>query len=346
MFEKCYDCVIVGQGIAGSLVAMRGLELGLKILVIDDKNEANASSIAAGLVEAISGKRWTLSYRANEWMPFAKDIYEKLERRLGVTFINHLENYRVILDGKQEQFVQKRLKDPVINAYLGDFISKLPFGLFCQKGAYKIKESFSIKASILLNAVRKELALRQVLRKEILPMDHIKWHQQRLFVKLKEASVQTRSLIFCQGHQLENNPFFQDLDFRPSRGDVLTLASPQLKPNCHIVQKEWLVPVCDQHYRFGATYDWPPYDAEALRLKNREKLSVAIKNWGIDDVSILQHQHGFRCNLSTPQPILRAHHKHPEIFVLGALGSKGFMSAPYLSHQFFEKHLIPMLGAL
>ena len=53
-------------------------------------------------------------------------------------------------DDKQEQFIQKRLKDPVINAYIGDFITKLPFGLFCQKGAYKIKESFSIKASILL----------------------------------------------------------------------------------------------------------------------------------------------------------------------------------------------------
>ena len=346
MFETCYDCVIVGQGIAGSLVAMQGLELGLNILVIDEDKNDNASSVAAGLVEAVSGKRWTLSYRANEWMPFAKDVYQTLERRLNLSFINDLESYRVVLDDKQEQCIQKRLRDPILKDYIGDFITKLPFDLLCQKGAYKIRESFSIKAPLLLNAIKIALQNRQVLRNETLDLNQIDLSQDQVLLRLKEERVHAKSLIFCQGHQLENNPFFQDLDFRPSRGDVLTFSSAKLKPHCHIVQKEWLVPIDEDRYRFGATYDWPPYDERELKIKNKDRLVSSIEGWGIKDINLLDHQYAFRCNLSIPHPLLQSHKAHPQLFVLGALGSKGFMSAPYMSDHFYQQHLIPKLASL
>ena len=79
---NAYDFIIVGQGIAGSLIAHFLLQHNKKILVIDKFNPNSASNIAAGVVNPITGRRMVKSWLIDDVLPFAKSTYRLLENQL------------------------------------------------------------------------------------------------------------------------------------------------------------------------------------------------------------------------------------------------------------------------
>jgi glycine/D-amino acid oxidase-like deaminating enzyme len=66
------DYIIVGQGIAGSMVAHFLLQKGKKILVIDQYNPTSSSNIAAGVVNPVTGRKMVKTWMIDDLLPFAK----------------------------------------------------------------------------------------------------------------------------------------------------------------------------------------------------------------------------------------------------------------------------------
>ena len=66
------DYLIIGQGIAGTLLAYFLQKKGASILVIDDAYERAATQVAAGIINPITGRRYVKSWRVDELIPFAK----------------------------------------------------------------------------------------------------------------------------------------------------------------------------------------------------------------------------------------------------------------------------------
>ena len=56
-FNKKYDCLVVGQGLAGTLLVHDLLERNKSILIVDAPLRASASRVAAGLINPISVRR-------------------------------------------------------------------------------------------------------------------------------------------------------------------------------------------------------------------------------------------------------------------------------------------------
>ena len=67
MAKNNLDFLIVGQGIAGSLLAWHLLRLGASIIVIDDNHAGAASLVAAGIINPISGIRMVPSWEFNRF---------------------------------------------------------------------------------------------------------------------------------------------------------------------------------------------------------------------------------------------------------------------------------------
>lgn len=63
------DCLIIGQGLAGSALAMRMLARGWKILVINRADSTSPSQIAAGLFNPVTGKMFAKTWMADELFP-------------------------------------------------------------------------------------------------------------------------------------------------------------------------------------------------------------------------------------------------------------------------------------
>ena len=65
------DYLIIGQGLAGSLLAWELIQRDCKVVIIDNGKE-NASQVAAGLINPITGMRFVKSADVDTLLPAAK----------------------------------------------------------------------------------------------------------------------------------------------------------------------------------------------------------------------------------------------------------------------------------
>ena len=79
------DFLIVGQGLAGSLLAWELMQRGSKVLIVDS-GMPNASQVAAGLINPITGMRFVKTTDVDVLLPTAKAHYSNLEQTFGQTF--------------------------------------------------------------------------------------------------------------------------------------------------------------------------------------------------------------------------------------------------------------------
>lgn len=80
------DCLIIGQGLAGSALAMQMLARGWRILVINRSDAASPSQIAAGLFNPVTGKMFAKTWMVDELFPFLHQYYREVEQLTGVHF--------------------------------------------------------------------------------------------------------------------------------------------------------------------------------------------------------------------------------------------------------------------
>ena len=72
---RCYhlriaiDFLIIGQGLAGTVLAWNLIQRGRSVIVLDREDESTSSKVAAGLINPITGRYLTKSWRADETLP-------------------------------------------------------------------------------------------------------------------------------------------------------------------------------------------------------------------------------------------------------------------------------------
>ena len=84
------DFLVVGHGIAGAILAYVLRQRGHRVLVYDPGQANSASNVAAGLMNPVAGKRFALTWRAAELLPFAATFYRELEQHLNQPFFTEI----------------------------------------------------------------------------------------------------------------------------------------------------------------------------------------------------------------------------------------------------------------
>ena len=64
------DYLIVGQGIAGTVLSYTLLEKGKTALVIDKNQAQTSSKVATGICNPITGRRWAKTWQGDKLFPF------------------------------------------------------------------------------------------------------------------------------------------------------------------------------------------------------------------------------------------------------------------------------------
>src|SRR5687767_7966704 len=81
------DFIIVGQGLAGSVLALKLMENGYSVMVIDKPELSACSKIAAGIWNPVVFKRLTKSWMIDEILPEMLRFYRKAGTDLKLKFI-------------------------------------------------------------------------------------------------------------------------------------------------------------------------------------------------------------------------------------------------------------------
>ena len=77
------DFLIIGQGLAGSTLAVELLKRGKSILVVDRQDGGGSTRVAAGLVTPLTGKGMNPGWRQQECLQKAEAFYHALEQESG-----------------------------------------------------------------------------------------------------------------------------------------------------------------------------------------------------------------------------------------------------------------------
>ena len=88
--------LIVGQGVAGTTLGFRLLRAGHTVHFTDAPGQTAASTVAAGIVNPITGRRFVKSWRIDELLPATRALYTELETFLGGRYYYELPLIRTL----------------------------------------------------------------------------------------------------------------------------------------------------------------------------------------------------------------------------------------------------------
>lgn len=328
------DFLIIGQGLAGSLLAWELIQRGYQVLIVDNGIE-NASQCAAGLINPITGMRFVKSAQIETLLPVAKDYYRQLGVFFQQNFYVEKTMLRIFHSEKEACHAQKRVHDLSYQAYWGEIITTpditAPFGMIEQlQTAY-------VLTSPLLSALKQFFIEKHCYQKS-----HVDYKDLKLTPNLSWHDIQPKQLIFCEGYQLHHNPWFSKLPLQAAKGEILTLEITSPLPNKILNYGHWLIPLERPIFRTGATFDTQNIDtlctekAKNLLLKTLQEVLPQITT-----AKILKHQANIRPCTLDKQPFIGCHPHYSQLGIFNGFGAKGSLQIPYYSRHFanyLERH--------
>lgn len=331
------NTLIVGAGLAGCLLAWRLRAAGESVLVIGDSTKSCAASVAAGVINPVTGRWAVKSWQIDALLPEAERSYRAIEAELGVEIYHPIPLRRFCQNEADLKRIGRRSRNPRYADVLGELCppGEAPEALSDSCGSFEIHGAAYVDLPPLLEAMRADLQAAQSYREGF--FDH-KALQQDTDQGWHYEDCSAERVVFCEGAAVRHNPFFPNLPMKPVKGETLAFRCPELElPRSIFHNGKWLLPYGENRYRIGATYDEddlseaPTASAKATLLKG---LADILKT--VPKLEIEQHLAGLRPSTKDARPIMGKHPDHKGLFLLNGLGSKGASLAPLMTRQFTE----------
>lgn len=287
---------VIGFGLSGACVTLRLLEKGKEFRVIDD-GKPGATIVAAGLVNAVAGKNFEPSWKVSEYWKEALPFYNELEPKL----FSPLPIHRFWRDHKDRaKFDRKReLLEPWIEQ-IDDT------GVTWKHGGWLDTRSF-------LKAARQKL--------------------KSSGIEFASQSSEARTKIFCTGASGLLKKDFGDIPHRSAKGEILTVRIPGWNESRILTQNGWIIPLGNDLYRVGATYEWDQLD-NSPTAEGREKVEAILRKFTSLEFTVEAHVAGVRPIIQRSRPVIKQDGNH---WMLNGLGSKGVIYAPLAARELIEQ---------
>ena len=325
-----FDYIIVGQGLAGSVLAFQLMEEGKKIVVIDENHLQTSSKIAAGLCNPVVFKRLTKSWLVESVLPLAVNFYRKQEQLLNNNFYQEMPIYKLFVDEKESSFWKQKSNEPELFEWINDKNEK-PFDeqyITMPYGASKVLQSGFLRTKKWLQAFQEYLSKNNAFVESTFDYADLKIEASAFYWKNFKA----KGIIFCEGYKNSFNPYFNHLPFKLTKGEVLSVDFENLTLDAAINKGVFILPY-DGAYKLGATYNWDEID-ENISEKAKEELLNKAQKFIKDNIIVNKHEAGVRPTVRDRRPLLGVHHQHNNFFIFNGLGTKGVMLAPWLAQKF------------
>lgn len=325
------DYLIIGQGIAGTLLSYFLLKSGQKVIVIDQDHQGAASNIAAGIINPITGRRFVKSWMVDELLPFAKTTYHELEAQLKASFFHERNIVRVLFSAGEENDWLSRTTIDGFAPYMKTQSEATDFD-------GKIKEGYShvelcntaqLDMPKLIKAFQHHLLQKNSLIIEAFDYDLLEIKAESIQYK----NILAKKIIFCQGYQSRDNPWFGELPFVLAKGEVLLVKIPNVNFKKMLKHQLFIVPLEDDLYWVGSSYEWK-FENDKPSKKTGDSLREKLQNILEGPFEVVDHLAGIRPTVFDRRPLIGLHNVHTQLGVFNGLGTKGASLGPYWAAQF------------
>ncbi len=332
--------IIVGLGLAGSILSWHLLKRNIPFIVIDKPDRFTSSKVAAGIMNPTVFRYLTLSWKAPGVFDEAVRFYRNFELETSQNVLHDITIARILSENEPVKW-RSKLFLPGFDQFLeiADAIPHLEKTIDAPYGFGLVKNVAWLDTNSFLNFIRLELNRLGALVEETFIYDTLKIQEQHILYK----DIKADKIVFCEGHAVSDNPWFNRLPFRPVKGEVLTLHIPELNTNQLLNKDVFILPLGNDLYRVGSTYDWNFVNDKPTN-EARTYLTDKLVRFLRVPFELVDHQSGIRPAIADRRPVTGRHPLFKPLHIFNGLGSKGAMLAPSLAQKFINQlvnELIP-----
>ena len=325
---KKIDFIIIGQGIAGTILAFELLKRNKTVQVFDKFQENSSSRIALGIYNPLVLKWFTRSWQANNQLKALNAFCEDFEKDFNVK-INHKKHIYKFLDSNYSiNNWNEKQSSPNRKPFMSEELKYLdgiknPFGVVLQSGWVDTK--------LMLDSFRFFLKKNNFLNEGDFFYDKI--NVKKDFIEYENFV--SKYMVFCEGASVVNNPYFNNLGFKMTKGEIIHFKSPDLKLSEIIHSGIITIPILNDLYYAGATFNW---DAKNLICSEEAKNEILekIKKLKNFNYQLIDQKVAIRPSVKDRRAIIGNHKRHKNLYLMNGLGSRGMLLSPYLASQLYS----------
>lgn len=339
------DYIIVGQGIAGSILSYELLKKNKKILLIDNNYPNSSSRVAAGLFNPVTGRRMVHTWLAHELFGLAHSYYPKIELKLKTQFFHPLPLHYLFSSIKESNDLYAKFSEPEFADWINqNQTANCLTDIHAPLGFLELKQAGWCNVNKLLVAFKNYFEITGCYLQE-------QFNYEKLYQTVRGweyGHIKTAAVIFCEGVGGLNNPWFGYLPFKPVKGEIITFKSNKLSLTSIVKQHYWIIPQGNGIFKCGATFDFNQINETPSKQAVNELFKWLTKTLR-GSFEVINHQAAIRPTTLDRRPLLGEHATCKNLFIFNGLGSKGVSLAPYLASHFIgylfsENELIPELN--
>lgn len=318
--------LIIGQGLAGSLLAMEFLKRGEDFMVIDDGLEDASSRLALGAYTPIYGKRMVANEDINLYIKKAQETYAEIEKTIQKKVFFQVNTYQAFVDEEEKKAFNQYSLNPALKPFL-NFEPEKHANIRTHLGAYEVLQTGRLDCPLFIDEISSYLKSQNKYRSEIFENDQLFPDNDHSW---RYKGIHAKKIIFCQGYKNIYNPFFNDIPFAPSRGLLLYIYAPELGQKKILKKGITLIPTGEGVFIAGSTYERDDLTPNSDAL-GRIHLEMLLKEMMDCEYRILGQKSGIRPATKDRNPVLGRHPIYKEMYILNGFGSRGVLLAPYFS---------------
>lgn len=323
---KTVDYMVIGQGLAGSAIALQLLKRKRSFVIIDDSASNHTSRIAAGLFNPITGKKMTATWLAETLFPYLHTFYEEAERITQSHFFNTMPLYRPFLSVEEQNEWMGKSVDPAYTPFIEKiFLSHHINGIHDPFGGLLLKQCGFLDTTAYVKSVNHYvLSKHQFVLDEKVNQDEVQVNEENITYR----DYQARHLILCQG--VHESRWFRWLPIRPLKGETIRIKA-NINEKLIVNRGVYVVPSNQiNEWRVGGTYNFQDKTSQVTaEAKNelQEKLNALMAS----PYEIIGQEWGVRPTTPDRRPLLGRHPEHQNLWVFNGFGTKGVSLSPYFS---------------
>jgi glycine/D-amino acid oxidase-like deaminating enzyme len=325
------DYIIVGLGLAGLAFAEELLAANKTFVVFEDDSQTS-SLVAGGVYNPVILKRFTPVWNAKEQLELALPFYQKLEEKFNLTFDEKFLIKKVFKSIEDQNNWYEASDKPLLSAYLDPKIdNEKRKGIFADFGFGNVQEAGRIDTKKLVEVYREYLKTENKIRFEKFEHQQIKFREH--YLEYKDFT--TDRIVFCEGFGMTKNLFFNYLPLNEVKGELIIIYAPELEIDFLIKSTLYLLPLGNNLYKVGATFNWSdktsnPSEEGKTELVDKLKKVITVP------YKIVEQTAGIRPTVRDRRPLVGIHPAYTRLAILNGLGTRGVMIAPTVAKQLFN----------
>ena len=332
------EVLLIGAGICGTFLSLELERVGIPHLVIDEQRPFTASRAAAGLINPVTGRRIVTTWMIDQLLPFAVEAYARLAELLGASFLSPACVTDFFPTAQMRLAFLKRMEEDAAYLRLPDDEHSWDACFSVELGYGVIESCYLVDMPGLLAAARSRMLARGGLREERFERSELEVGEGAV----RYRDIDARRVIFCDGIESFDNPWFSRLPFAPNKGEALIVEIDGLAEAAAGAVKTIfkkgisIVPWREGLYWVGSSYEWTFENTEPTEVFRR-RAEATLKEWVKLPHRVVEHVASVRPATLERRPFVGFHPLYANVGILNGMGTKGCSLAPYFARQLVQQ---------